>query len=134
MSHFGPAIIGAKKFAAEQEDLKSGKHLYGPSVLGSHKKVEKKNVVDEPAKVLVDDATPEPAKVDRESFSVRAVRDSLAENPVPAVIDRMVTAEMFRPDGPRKSALTECLRAEKRRENPRAEVVDMLTDAIKELE
>jgi hypothetical protein len=62
------------------------------------------------------------------------VREQLSEDPVPAVIDRIIKAEMFRPDGPRKSALMECLRAEKRREAPREEVVEMLTGAIKELE
>jgi len=135
MSHFGPLIIGQAQFDKEQEELKSGAHIFGPAILEHPKKGEKGNVMagHEPELEVYDEA-PHPPAEEVESFSVRAVREALADNPVPSVVDRMVRAEMFRPEGPRKSALTECLRAEKRRDDPRPEVVDMLKDTIKELE
>jgi len=132
MSYFGPAVIGEEQFKKEQEELKSHAHVFGPSVLDPHPHPIGANIAG-PA-VTGDTAAEKVVNEDGESFSVASVRKGLADDPVTATIDRYVKAEMFRPEGPRKSSLTECLRAEKRRENPRAEVVDMLKDAIKELE
>jgi hypothetical protein len=132
MSYFGPAVIGEEQFKKEQELLKSDAHIFGPSVLDPHPRPIGANIAG-PA-VTGSTAAPKVVNEAGESFSVAAVRKGLADDPVAATIDRYVKAEMFRPEGPRKSALNECLRAEKRREKPRAEVVDMLKDAIKELE
>lgn len=130
MTYFGPAIIGQEQFDKEKKASDSGADTFGPAVLDAHPKGAN---IPGPAvgglrpaeKVLNEEG---------ESFSVKAVREALAENPVTATIDRLTKAEMFRPEGPRKSSLTEILRAEKRREKPRPEVVDMLTGSIKDLE
>jgi len=132
MTYFGPAVIGQKQFDKEKAESESGKDVFGPLITDGHPVGA--NI---PGPLVGGVPATAAAKVvdeKGESFSVKAVRDALADEPVPTVIDRYVKAEMFRPEGPRKSALTECLRAEKRREKPRAEVVDMLKDAIKELE
>ncbi len=132
MTYFGPAVIGQEQFDKEKAISEKGGDVFGPSVLDSHPKGAN---VHGPAVGGVPPTAAEKVLNEKgEAFSVKAVRAALADDPIASTIDRMVRAEMFRPEGPRKSALTECLRAEKRRENPRAEVVDMLKGAIQELE
>jgi len=136
VSGFGPLVIGEKQWKKEQDEEAKGTSAFGPAVLGEPGD-DKPGITNEPGpdNPLVEETqAPKPAPKEKESFSVRAVREALADDPVHATIDRMTRAEMFRPEGPRKSALTEILRAEKRRPDPRPEVTEMLTDAIQELE
>jgi hypothetical protein len=132
MSYFGPSIIGKKQFEKEQAEEKSGANIFGPSIIGPDPIGA--NIPGPAVGGVPATAAEKVVNEKGEAFSVKAVRDALADDPIASTIDRMVKAEMFRPEGPRKSALTECLRAEKRREKPRVEVVDMLKGAIKELE
>lgn len=118
MSGFGPAVIGEKAFAEEQKRQKGLRGVFGPAV------------VDGATAEVADEAAIEEVAV--ESLSVRDVKDIMSGDVAPAVIDRVMQAEVGRPDGPRKSALVRILAAEQRRESPRPEVTEVLEELLAE--
>lgn len=126
MPHFGPKVIGQEQFEKEKAVEASGSLTFGPKVLGT-----KKPAATESAQTREVEATP-PAEAD-DSVSVRELKDLLREHKGTATIDRLMTAEFMRPDGSRKTALSELLAAEERRDAPRAEVIEALKSKLEEV-
>lgn len=130
MPHFGPKVIGQEQFEKEKAVEASGSLMFGPKVLG-----KKKPAATEPPPATTEppvEPVEGPSEPD-DSVSVRELKDLLREHKGTATIDRLMTAEFVRPDGSRKTALSELLAAEERRDAPRAEVIEALKSKLEEV-
>lgn len=145
---FGSAVIGEEAAREEQEYIESGKAVFGPSVLDSDHAPAKQNISEASGRKLTrpgrkgnttaPTAKAEP-KPDLEEFMIgirglkRALLGDGDKEGNPLLVDEFMQAELIRPDGIRKTAVTTLIDAEKRRPSgPRVEVMAVLDEWMEE--
>ena len=125
--YFGPGVIGPEVYAAEQAVVSAGGDIFGPGVTGLDKAVNK------PGPGVTEQGPTEQAPVQgpaEPSLSIPKLTAALKENP--ALVDKLLEAELARPAGPRKGALEALFGAEQHHEGgPRDAVLDRIVAAEK---
>ena len=126
--HFGPGVIGEEAHAVEQEAVKAGSDIFGPGVTGVGLPNERVNLPG--PGVTEQGETPPPVVKEEPSLSIPKLTAALKENP--ALVDKLLDAELVRPGGPRKGALEALFDAEQNHEGgAREAVLDRIVEAEK---
>jgi hypothetical protein len=113
---FGARIIGEEAFKKEQAIVKAHAHVYGPRVTG---------FVPEPEKVAE-------AVLDIPSLSTAKASELLDSNP--HLAQRVLEAELARPDGARVTVLRKILATEQASETPSMSLTNSVTAEIAKYE
>lgn len=126
--YFGPGVIGSEQHEKEKEEVANLSTTFGPGVTGLGLPNQ---AVNAPGRGVTGqrDEPPAVGSAETPSLSITKLEEALEENPF--ILDGMIAAEFERAEGPRKAALRLLLKVEAAKAEPRAEVVDRLTAAVK---
>ena len=141
---FGSAVIGEKAASEEREFIKSGQNTFGPAVLDSDHTSQKLDIgsksgrrLDRPGRkgntAVPKAVKPKPINTADFMVGIRGLREHLlgkGDDPGnPMLVDEFMQAELVRPEGIRKTAISTLVEAEKKRPGgPRDEVLETLAD------
>jgi hypothetical protein len=129
IGHFGPGVIGKKKAAEEAKTLKEQSHRYGPGILDKDLLTRARNRARQLREPVETREAPPPADQEAQDhmLGIRGLTEALKANPM--LVDEFMHAELSRPDGIRKTAVTRLIDAEKKRPGgSRPEVLAVLGD------